>query len=43
MEQARSQPSTRTVGPKEVMVWGRKIKDEAEAVALPVRRRIKNW
>lgn len=43
MERAGSQPSARTMGPKEAMDWGTKLKDGAAAEAVPVSRRIKYW
>ena len=42
IERVGSQPSTRTVGPKEVIDWGTNWKDWPLDEA-PVRRRIRNW
>lgn len=45
IERLRSQPSANTMGPKEVMTWGSKVKTflDDEEWRAPVRRRIKNW
>lgn len=48
IERLRSQPSTNTMGPKEVMTSGSKENpfcedDEDDGEFAPVRRRFKNW